>query len=112
MKISRVGFENFGPFHKLDLPLWSPESQSGVTIFTGNNGSGKSSILEGITCLLGRLVARIRSERNQGSPVSELKIANDADYANLSISINASDKAFSWNLAKGRPGKKRRRRAT
>ena len=86
MQLTEIFFQNFGPFVKIKAQLRPHENPTkNVAVFIGENGAGKSSILEGITILLSWLVARIRSDKNSGSPIPELKIYDNASFSNLSI---------------------------
>ena len=55
-KISRIYFENFKIFPKLEL-----EINEDINIFVGDNGSGKSSILQGIELALCGSATRVRN---------------------------------------------------
>lgn len=108
MQLTEIFFQNFGPFVKIKAQLRSHENPTkNVAVFIGENGAGKSSILEGITILLSWLVARIRSDKNSGSPIPELKIYDNASFSNLSISLNAQDEDRKWNIVRTQKGKKR-----
>lgn len=75
MAIKQLTLRNIGRFEQLILPL-APLNQgkSNVTVFVGNNGSGKTSILRALATSLSWLVARIQSENGRGSPIPELVI--------------------------------------
>ena len=108
MQLTEIFFQNFGPFVKIKAQLRPHENPTkNVAVFIGENGAGKSSILEGITILLSWLVARIRSDKNSGSPIPELKIYDNASFSNLSISLNAQDEDRKWNIVRTQKGKKR-----
>lgn len=106
MRITEIFFQNFGPFVNIKTNFLSQERQN-ITVLIGENGCGKSSILEGITILLSWLVARIRSDKNSGSPIHELKIYDSASFSNISISLNAAGKDRTWNIVRTKKGKKR-----
>ena len=55
-KISRITFENFKIFRDFELDI-----NENVNIFVGDNGSGKSSILQGIELALCGSATRIRN---------------------------------------------------
>jgi len=47
MEIKQVILKNIGLFKNLDIPLaLTKEKPSNITIFVGNNGAGKTSVLQ------------------------------------------------------------------
>lgn len=119
MEIKRFHLDNYGRFESLDVVL-APTNRvrSNVTVFVGNNGSGKTSILKALATSLSWLVARIRSEKGSGSPISEIQIRNQSNSASISICIlddkgqsesldaNTEDAIYEWTSAKPKKGKK------
>ena len=89
MYISKIGLENIRGFSSLNFDLARADGRyAGWTVFTGNNGSGKSALLKAIAvALMGKETARalqpsfrgwIRDGAEQGS--IQLEIArSDAD---------------------------------
>ncbi|MCU0864105.1 MAG: AAA family ATPase [Planctomycetes bacterium] len=61
MYVDRVKLQNIRGFAELDFDLRRPDgSHAGWTVFTGDNGSGKSALLKAIAiALLGRETARL-----------------------------------------------------
>jgi Predicted ATP-binding protein involved in virulence len=109
MQITEIDFQNFGPFVNVKTQLLShKDKRKNITVLIGENGCGKSSILEGITILLSWLVARLRSDKNSGSPIPELKIYDGASFSNISISLNAQNGDRKWNIVRTKKGKIRR----
>lgn len=97
MDIKNFQLHNIGQFEKLDIDLAPTETvKSNVTIFIGNNGSGKTSILKSLATSLSWLVARIRTERGSGSPIPELVIRNGSSFGSSNIEIE-SEKNDSMN---------------
>lgn len=107
MFIKNISIQGYGPFRKIDVPLWSDDKpERKVTILIGENGAGKSAFLEGIATLLSWLVARLRGEKNPGSPLDSLKIHHGFPYAILKTVLHANSKDFTWHLAKIAKGKR------
>jgi predicted ATP-binding protein involved in virulence len=107
MKVKSIHLENIGCFSELKLQLApTAENTSNTTIIIGNNGAGKSTILESIAISLSWFVSRVRYEKGSGSPISELKIKNDTSAAAISIELENGERTFKWILAKTRVGKK------
>ncbi|WP_027255594.1 AAA family ATPase [Planktothrix agardhii] len=119
MEIKRVTLNNVGPFGTVEIPLAPTEKNpSNVTVFVGNNGTGKTSILEALATSLSWFIARLRREKGNGSPILEDVILNVANGAAIEIDIcdslgalahqnerEISDR-FHWTVAKTRKGRK------
>ncbi|MGI9281481.1 MAG: AAA family ATPase [Endozoicomonas sp.] len=121
MEVKKLTLRNVGRFSKLEIPLAPLGSlDSNVTVFVGNNGTGKTSILRSLATSLSWLVSRIQSDKSAGSPIPELVIKNSKNSASMDIDVfhftnpfepdteGYSDDAnyFSWNVAKARRGRK------
>lgn len=107
MKVKSIHLENIGCFSELKLQFAPTlENTCNNTIIIGNNGAGKSTILESIATSLSWFISRVRNEKGSGSPISELKIKNDTITAVISIEIEDIERNFKWTLAKARIGKK------
>ena len=107
MQIKKLELKNFARFKELAIDF-APQNdaQGNVTVFIGNNGSGKTAILKSLALSLSWLVARIERERGSGSPISELDISNGTHFAQISLTVEEQGKAFQWTLAKTAKGKK------
>lgn len=108
MRITDISLRNFGPFENLNLPFSvTANPAKDVTVFIGNNGSGKSSILEAVTILMSWFIARFRSDKTPGSPIPELKIHGNAAFSDISLSLLDSEREYYWDIVRTRPGRKR-----
>lgn len=116
MEINKFTLTNIGRFEQLEVPL-APTAQltSNVTVLVGNNGAGKTSLLKSLATSLSWLVARLRSEKGNGSPIPEVVIRNGANSAAVQIELTDTyglaatpedNHQFSWLLAKARKGRK------
>ncbi|MCI4232466.1 AAA family ATPase [Dickeya dianthicola] len=117
MKIKQFRLHHVGRFTSLDA-LIAPTADypSNVTVLVGNNGAGKTSILQALATSLGWLVARVRSEKGSGSGISEDTITNGQTSAAIEIMVRDTTPSLShaednkteyhWTLAKTRSGKK------
>jgi len=119
MEIKRVILNNVGTFKTLEIPLAPTEkAPSNITVFVGNNGTGKTSILKALATALSWFIARLRTEKGSGNPIPEETILNAANAAAIEIEIfdsirisahpHESDMGarFQWRLAKIRKGRK------
>jgi predicted ATP-binding protein involved in virulence len=121
MEVKELTLHNVGRFEELKIPL-APlgNLNSNVTVFVGNNGSGKTSILKSLATSLSWLVARVQSEAGKGSPIPELVIKNGHASAAVDISIfhhtaghiedgdleSYDSNYFDWRISKSRRGRK------
>ncbi len=119
MDVRQLRLNNLGCFASLDVPLApTPQTDSNVTVFVGNNGAGKTSILKALATSLSWFVARLGNEKGNGSPLPEDVILNC--HASAAIEVFVSDNSdnypqgegtaetsqYRWMLAKTRKGKK------
>lgn len=109
MHIASLHLRNFGRFADAELPLWTEDAPDRlVTVFIGENGSGKSTIMDAATTLLSWLAARIRSDKGTGSPIEELRIRNGSSEAEVELSLIHEGDRYDWSLARARKGRRRR----
>lgn len=121
MEIKQFRLTNLGRFSELEAELApTPELNSNVTVFIGNNGAGKTSILKALATSLSWFVARLRSEKGSGSPIPEGVILNGQASALIDVSVfddhgqsnnpdSESESAiYRWSLAKTQTSKKAR----
>ncbi|MEA3544531.1 MAG: AAA family ATPase [Thermodesulfobacteriota bacterium] len=116
MEINKFQISNIGRFSSLEIPLApTAEKRSNVTVFVGNNGAGKTSLLKPLAISLSWFVARVRSEKGKGSPIAENDIKNDTPAASIKIEVKDEGSSgdgptgmgvFEWTLAKTRRGRK------
>lgn len=109
MHIASLHLRNFGRFADTELPLWTADAPDRlVTVLIGENGSGKSTIMDAATTLLSWLAARIRSDKGTGSPIEELRIRNGSSEAEVELSLIHEGARYDWSLARARKGHRRR----
>jgi predicted ATP-binding protein involved in virulence len=107
MFIKKLELNGYGPFEKAAVNLWSEETpERKVTVLIGENGAGKSAVLDGSATLLSWLPARIRNEKGAGSPIDELKIHTDLPYAALTLSAADRGENYTWTLTRAAKGKR------
>lgn len=120
MEIKEFGLEDVGRFTDLDIQLAPTDKHpSNVTVLVGNNGAGKTTLLKSLATSLSWLVARIRTEKGNGSHIAEEDIRNGAIGGIVSIAVTdhshahsnlpdatPEDALFVWGIARGRQGRK------
>jgi predicted ATP-binding protein involved in virulence len=119
MEIRRVILSNIGPFENLEIPLAPTEQNpSNITVFVGNNGTGKSSMLQALATSLSWFTARLRTEKGSGNPILEDAILDTATSAAIEVEICDSlvglantnkheiGNLFQWSITKTRKGRK------
>ena len=105
MLLKKLTLNNYANFENAEFNLWDEAKPlRKVTIFIGENGAGKSNILEAIATFMSWFVARIRRENGIGSPISEKKINNHAAASSIEICINHENQDSIGILAKTRKG--------
>lgn len=107
MQIKSMTLKNIGHFKEVIIPF-APleEGKPKVTIFIGNNGSGKTNILKSLITLLSWLPARIETERGRGLDIPELVIHNEEISGSLSITVLNNQEEYIWTLNKSHKGRK------
>lgn len=88
MQISKLRLENYGVFTDADITLATKddnENGSNITVFIGNNGSGKTSILDAIATGLSWFVAKFEDKDAQGKFANKSKINVSSDYCLISF---------------------------
>lgn len=118
MEIKSFNLNNLGRFKEMGADLApTDEAVSNITVFIGNNGAGKTSILKALATSLSWFVARLRSEKGNGSPIPEDVILKGNSSASISVilsddnhpSINLHEEdnhLYKWTLARTVKGKK------
>lgn len=107
MEIQSFQLSNVGRFKSLHVDLApTSETPSNVTVFVGSNGAGKTSLLKSLATSLSWFIARLRSEKGSGSPISELVISNTAPAGSIDVDILNGKLKYKWTIAKTKKGKK------
>lgn len=106
MKIKQISIENIGRFSNLEIDSSYENKIYNHIILIGNNGSGKTTILESIALSLSWFVARVRSEKGNGAIISELKINNNANSGNIKINVGDNGDDYCWTISKPKKGRK------
>ncbi len=106
MKVKKINIENIGRFKNLDIRFTNDDDIINHIILIGNNGSGKTTIMESIALSLSWFVSRIKSEKGNGTQINEIKVSNNSNFGNIKIEINDNSQEYKWTISKAKKGKK------
>ena len=96
MRIKHLIIENFRAIEHLEL-----HCSDRMNVFIGDNGTGKSSVLEAVAILYSWLPALIKNPRGKARPVAEQDIKRGAAYCYLEIEVEFKGNRVKWSLLKG-----------
>lgn len=100
LRIEMLSLDDYRGFRKANIVF----SDSASTIFIGNNGSGKSSILDALATSLSWLSRRISDEQSRGYKPSQDDINNDGSYAVLVPRVRYYGRSTEWTIVEKRKG--------
>ncbi|MPR04977.1 AAA family ATPase [Pseudomonas sp. MAFF 212408] len=106
MEIRKIRLSNVGRFTDLEVAFAPTEKHaSKVTVFVGNNGAGKTTILKSLATSLSWFVESLRTDSGRGELIGEELIHNDAGTAIMAIEVAYFDeKNSNWTLSRTRRG--------
>jgi predicted ATP-binding protein involved in virulence len=98
MKINTIKLQNYRGVQELSLSL-----DKSLNVFYGENGSGKSTVIDSIVIMLSWLVNRLRySSGTSGYPITEKNIANGNAFTLMELSCCHEEKNIEWQIFKAR----------
>ena len=97
MIIKHLVIENFRAIEYLEL-----DCSNSVNVFIGDNGAGKSTVLDAINILYSWLVARLDSTKGKGKSIHKDDIRFGAQYCFLSVMVEHDGIHASWSLYKSK----------
>jgi predicted ATP-binding protein involved in virulence len=106
MKIKKLQLKNYRRFADLDISFESA-NENKTTVLIGNNGAGKTSILDALVLNLSWLIARVNYEKGTGQPIGEHDILNGQASAFSALTLEYGGESYSWQIAKTRKGKEK-----
>lgn len=98
MRVKRLRIENFRGIRNLDLSF----GDSGIVVFVGGNGAGRTTVLVAMQYLFSWYVARLKSPNGKGVQLDESDITNGQPYCFIEIEVEEHDKTVRWSLFKKR----------
>ncbi|WP_377110123.1 N-6 DNA methylase [Pseudoalteromonas sp. R86517] len=92
IKVSKVKLTNYRGYKDFTVPL-----HESLTVLVGENGAGKTSILEAVACGLGPFLTAMPEAKGRLIRKSDIHVGIDgvADFSRISIDTNSS---LSWDL--------------
>ena len=117
MKVKRLHLQNYGRFEDLKIDFAPTTEKTGnVTVIVGNNGAGKSQILQALATSLSWFVGSLKTGEITGSKIDLKLIKNDKTEASIKVITdhqkdNKSDVSKSqfsfvqWQLSNVRDGR-------
>ena len=99
MYIETLSLKNYRGVRSLSLKL---EPQ--LNILAGENGTGKSTVLDAVAILLSGAISRIRHVGTSGQHINEDDITNGEAFASLELTCRHEEQAIFWRLTKSRKG--------
>lgn len=96
MKIKHLTIENFRTIERLDI-----DCSANVNAFIGDNGAGKSTVLEAITLLYSWLNVRFISSKGRGRVIRKEDVRMGSSYCYLSIEVEHKGFPARWSMLKG-----------
>lgn len=102
MYVAQLELENFRGIPNLVLDF-----QKQTNILVGNNGAGKSSILDCLAILLSRMTWRICSTTGTGRFFVDIDITNGISECVTKITLKIKDDYLKWKVTKARRGRKK-----
>lgn len=97
MIIKHLVIENFRAIEYLEL-----DCSNSVNVFIGDNGAGKSTVLDAINILYSWLVARLDSTKGKGKSIHKDDIRIGAQYCFMSVMVEHDGIHASWSLYKSK----------
>lgn len=97
MIIKHLVIENFRAIEYLEL-----DCSNSVNVFIGDNGAGKSTVLDAINILYSWLVARLDSTKGKGKSIHKDDIRFGAQYCFMSVMVEHDGIHASWSLYKSK----------
>lgn len=95
MKLRELEFTHFKQFVGSKIYL-HPQ----LTVLSGLNGAGKSSVLQAVKIVMSWLVARIRNENGQGQYIPQMSVTNGEVNGCIKASFGSTDYTVIPNKAK------------
>ena len=97
MEVKTLSIENFRGIRSLEIKF-----HDRMNVFIGENGCGKSAILDVLAIMLSRLTGRLGSERKTGRSYSLSDITNGTSRTLNRITMDLNGEQMGWRALKFR----------
>lgn len=105
MKITKLEIDNFrGIKHTHFVPT------EGMNVIIGENGAGKSTILDAIALALSWYTSRFSNRASNGWPIKELDVRKGQHEARISIQVEIDGNSIGWTIYGYRSGPSARKK--
>ncbi len=101
MNVKSIALQNFRGFKDLELTL-----SDNLTVLIGENGAGKSSLLDALAIMLSWAIARIRTDNGSGQRIKDTDVRNGETGATLRCEVEHKGNRFEWTQSAARTGMK------
>ncbi len=89
MKVKRLHLQNYGRFEDLKIDFAPTAEKSGnVTVIVGNNGAGKSQILQALATGLSWLIVELQNKNHEGEFLKQSIIKNNSENTEIKITLD------------------------
>ena len=102
MKLESLQIAGFRGISELEL-----EFPGRMNVLVGDNGSGKSAILDCAAIMLSRLIGRIRASKGTGRFFVEDDISNGVAETRNGIKVLFQNESIQWRVSKARRGRRK-----
>ncbi len=103
MKIKTLILKNYRRFSDLNISF-EADNDNNTTVFIGNNGAGKTAILDALVLNLSWLIARINREKGKGKSIDDTDILNGASSATVYLWLSYNKCPFTLTVVGTRKG--------
>ena len=99
MKVQRMGLKDF---RSAEIVAFDNDLQfhPKVNVFYGDNGAGKSTILDALSIALSWIPAKIRTQGGTGLSIKEFDVRNNEFSSEISVCVSHRDIEFKWSCRK------------
>ncbi|MCK4659609.1 MAG: AAA family ATPase [Phycisphaerae bacterium] len=102
MRIQSLDIKNFRAIRQLHIDF-----QDKLNVLEGDNGAGKSSILDCVANVLSWLPARVRTSSGAGRKLTDDDITNDESETSIRVTATYQNEDCTWTVSKTRKGRAR-----
>jgi len=108
VRVKQLKLTNFRRFGELTIPFCNEEVDANTPktiVFIGNNGAGKTAILDALALSLSWLVARINREKGMGGSLADADVLNGENASNIDLQVDSNQLTYHWVLSKTLKGR-------